>query len=234
MKTKNSNLINSELMAYHSRAKYVLLFMMLIGWTIGCVTTFPVQAKDPNTNRTINFRGILLPPTCVLSVNGSSFADTYSDEFAPVYANELRNSKYIARYPVELNFMFSDCDLGESKPAFYIWSNVPAITDPELFMPDDSNVINNSTKGVGVRLFDEGTSKFVEVRNETDPYRVDLSDSVKGNGGKLEGTMRRFRAYVGGLGDTNNPVTCKTGSNSINVLCGGVADVKIHFEFVYQ
>ncbi|WP_387690019.1 fimbrial protein [Photorhabdus sp. RM71S] len=233
MKTKNSNLINSELMTYHSRAKYVLLFMMLIGWTIGCVTTFPVQA-DTDTERTINFRGMLLPPTCVLSVNGSSFAGFYNDDFAPVYASELRNSKYIARDPVELNFMFSDCDLGESKPAFYIWSDVPAITDRELFMPDDSDVVNNSTKGVGVRLFDEGTSKFVEVRKGTDPYRVDLSDSVKGNGGKLEGTMRRFRAYVGGLGDTNNPVTCKTENNDTNVLCGGVADVKIHFEFVYQ
>ncbi|MCC8420424.1 MULTISPECIES: fimbrial protein [Photorhabdus] len=231
MKTKNSNLINSELMTYHSRAKYVLLFMMLIGWTIGCVTTFPVQAKDPNTNRTINFRGMLLPPTCVLSVNGSSFARNYEGFIDTVYASELRNSKYIARAPLELNFMFSDCDLGESKPAFYIWSDVPAITDRELFMPDANF---NSTKGVGVRLFDEGTNKFVEVRNETDPYRVDLSDSVKGNGGKLEGTMRRFRAYVGGLGDTNNPVTCKTESNDTNVLCGGAAAVKIHFEFVYQ
>ncbi|MCC8373028.1 hypothetical protein CKY10_04170 [Photorhabdus sp. HUG-39] len=229
MKTKNSNLINSELMAYHSRAKYVLLFMMLIGWTIGCVTTFPVQAKDPDTNRTINFRGMLLPPTCVLSVNGSSFADFYNYYIDPVYASELRNSKYIARDPLELNFMFSDCDLGESKPAFYIWSDVPAITDPELFMDGSS-----TAKGVGVRILDEKTNKFVQVRNETDPYRVDLSDSVKGNGGKLEGTMRRFRAYVGGVGDEKNPATCKTESNDTNVLCGGVAAVKIHFEFVYQ
>ncbi|AKH63506.1 MULTISPECIES: fimbrial protein [Photorhabdus] len=229
MKTKNSNLINSELMAYHSRAKYVLLFMMLIGWTIGCVTTFPVQAKDPDTNRTINFRGMLLPPTCVLSVNGSSFAGVYDDGFAPVYASELRNSKYIARDPLELNFMFSDCDLGESKPAFYIWSDAPAITDPELFMDGSS-----TAKGVGVRILDEKTNKFVQVRDETDPYRVDLSDSVKGNGGKLEGTMRRFRAYVGGVGDEKNPATCKTESNDTNVLCGGIANVSIHFEFVYQ
>ncbi|WP_323838316.1 fimbrial protein [Photorhabdus africana] len=229
MKTKNSNLINSELMTYHSRAKYVLLFMMLIGWTIGCVMTFPVQAKDPNTNRTINFRGMLLPPTCVLSVNGSSFAGTYMDGFAPVYASELRNSKYIARDPLELNFMFSDCDLGESKPAFYIWSDAPAITDPELFMDDSS-----TAKGVGVRILDEKTNKFVQVRKEDDPYRVDLSDSVKGNGGKLEGTMRRFRAYVGGVGDEKNPATCKTESNDTNVLCGGIANVSIHFEFVYQ
>ncbi|RAX12688.1 fimbrial protein [Photorhabdus bodei] len=228
MKTKNSNLINSELMTYHSRAKYVLLFMMLIGWTIGCVTTFPVQA-DKDTERTIIFRGMLLPPTCVLSMNGSSFAESYNEYFAPVYASELRNSKYIARDPVELNFMFSDCDLGESRPALYIWSDVPAITDPELFMDNYS-----TAKGVGVRILDEKTNKFVQVKDEAHPYRVDLSDSVKGNGGKLEGAMRRFRAYVGGLGDINNPVTCKTESNDTNVLCGGIANVNIHFEFVYQ
>ncbi|OCA52445.1 fimbrial protein [Photorhabdus namnaonensis] len=224
MKAKNSTLINRELITCHSRAKYSLLIMILIGWIIGCVA-LSVQADGKNIEITI--KGNLLRPTCALSVNGKYGGSTgsgYDDTMPQVYANQLRNSKYVESSALDLEFQLSHCSPGQS-PALYIWTNgARNSSDLELFMP--ANDVG-TTKGVGIRLRDLGNQTFVKAQPINDPFQVPLPSAG-------DGVTRTFRAYVGGFGDKNNPVTCKTGSNETSVLCGGEARVTIHFEFSYE
>ncbi|WP_339421545.1 fimbrial protein [Photorhabdus akhurstii] len=199
--------------------------MVLIGWIIGCVA-LSVQADGKN-NIEITIKGNLLRPTCALSVNGKYGGDAgiYAGLMPQVYASQLRNSKYVESSALDLEFQLSHCSPGQS-PALYIWSmNDNNSGDSELFMPADGG----TTKGVGIRLQDLGNQQFVEVKPSNKPFQVSLP-LVK------DGVTRTFRAYVGGRGDKNNPVTCKTESNeaNINMLCGGTANVRIHFEFSYE
>ncbi|MGS0628048.1 MULTISPECIES: fimbrial protein [Photorhabdus] len=222
MKAKNNTLINRELITCHSRAKYSLLIMILIGWIIGCVS-LSVQADGKNIEITI--KGNLLRPTCALSVNGKyggSSGGSYDDTMPQVYANQLRNSKYVESSALDLEVQLSHCSPGQS-PALYIWSLYAGNSDDsELFMPADGTA---SAEGVGIRLLDVSTNQFVKVKPINDPFKVPLPSAG-------DGTTRTFRAYVGGLGDKNNPATCK--SDGTNVLCGGTANVQIHFEFSYE
>ncbi|WP_155416483.1 fimbrial protein [Photorhabdus luminescens] len=193
--------------------------MILIGWSIGCVA-WSVQANGKN-NIEITIKGNLLRPTCALSVNGEHPDILYRRSMPQVYASELRNSKYVERSALDLKFQLSHCSPGQS-PALYIWSRDASNSDDsELFMPVDGG----TTKGVGIRLLDVSTNQFVKVKPINDPFQMPLP-SVG------DGTTRTFRAYVGGLGDKNNPATCK--SDGTNVLCGGTANVQIHFEFSYE
>ncbi len=221
MKMKNNTLIKRELITCHSRAKYLWLIMVLIGWIIGCVA-FSVQADGKNIE--IAIKGNLLPPTCALSVNGKyGGADGYNVAMPQVYASQLKNSKYVESSALDLEFQLSHCSPGQS-PALYIWSSNFVTQDRELFMPVNDG---GTTKGVGIRLQDLGNQTFVEVKPSSDPFQVLLPFAK-------DGATRTFRAYVGGLGDKNNPATCKTESNETNVLCGGIAQVGIHFEFSYE
>ncbi|WP_152544301.1 fimbrial protein [Photorhabdus aegyptia] len=180
-----------------------------------------VQADGKNVEITI--RGNLLPPTCALSVNGKyGGAGGYTGLMSQVYASQLRNSKYVESSALDLEFQLSHCSPGQS-PALYIWSSNFVTQDPELFMPVDGG----TTKGVGIRLQDLSNQQFVEVKPSNKPFQVLLPFAK-------DGATRTFRAYVGGLGDKNNPATCKTESNGTNVLCGGTANVRIHFEFSYE
>ncbi|MBS9438310.1 type 1 fimbrial protein [Photorhabdus noenieputensis] len=219
MKAKNNTLIKRELITCHSRTKYSLLIMVLIGWLIACV---PLSVQADGKNAEITIKGNLLPPTCALSVNGKyGGADGYDVTMPQVYASQLKNSKYVESSALDLVFELSHCSPGQS-PTLYIWSSNFVTQDPELFMP-----VNNTTKGVGIRLRDLGNQQFVKVEPSNKPFQVPLPSAE-------DGTTRTFRAYVGGLGDKNNPVTCKTESNEPNVLCGGEAQVTIHFEFSYE
>ncbi|MFD0709524.1 fimbrial protein [Photorhabdus akhurstii] len=219
MKMKNNTLIKRELITCHSRAKYLWLIMVLIGWIIGCVA-LSAQAIE------ITIKGNLLPPTCALSVNGKyGGAGGYGVIMPQVYASQLRNSKYVESSALDLEFQLSHCSPGQS-PALYIWGSNFVTQDSELFMP-----VNNTgtAEGVGIRLQDLGDQTFVKVKPSSDPFQV-LLPLAK------DGVTRTFRAYVGGRGDKNNPATCKTESNeaNINMLCGGTANVRIHFEFSYE
>ncbi len=216
MKMKNNTLIKRELITCHSRAKYLWLIMVLIGWIIGCVA-LSAQAIE------ITIKGNLLPPTCVLSVNGKYGGGYgYSRNMPEVYASQLKNSKYVESSALDLEFQLSHCSPGQS-PALYIWGSNFVTQDSELFMPAD----DGTTKGVGIRLQDLGDQTFVKVKPSSDPFQV-LLPLAK------DGVTRTFRAYVGGLGDKDNPATCKTESNETNRLCGGLAEVGIHFEFSYE
>ncbi|WP_214052187.1 fimbrial protein [Photorhabdus caribbeanensis] len=182
-----------------------------------------VQADGKNIEITI--KGNLLRPTCALSVNGKYGGNTdgiYNGTMPQVYASELRNSKYVERSALDLEFKLSYCSPGQS-PALYIWGSNFVTQDSELFMPLDGG----TTKGVGIRLRDLGNQTFVKAQPINDPFQVPLPSAG-------DGVTRTFRAYVGGFGDKNNPVTCKTGSNETSVLCGGTAEVRIHFEFSYE
>ncbi|MCW7546668.1 fimbrial protein [Photorhabdus sp. APURE] len=187
-----------------------------------------VQADGKNIEITI--KGNLLRPTCALSVNGkyggATGTDSYNDTMPQVYANQLRNSKYVESSALDLEVQLSHCSPGSpgQSPALYIWGNNFVTQDPELFMP-----INDSgtTKGVGIRLQDLGNQTFVKAKPINDPFQVPLPSAK-------DGVTRTFRAYVGGLGDKNNPATCKTEGNETNVLCGGETRVTIHFEFSYE
>ncbi|TDB48710.1 fimbrial protein [Photorhabdus luminescens] len=222
MKVKNNTLINRELIACHSRAKYSLLIMVLIGWSIGCVA-WSVQAVGKN-NIEITFTGKMLPPTCALSVNGKYGGNTggvYIGDMPQVYASQLRNSKYVEDSALDLVFQLSHCSSGQS-PALYIWADNNSTSDSHLFMPADGTA---TAEGVGIRLLDVSTNQFVKVKPINDPFKVPLPSAG-------DGTTRMFRAYVGGLGDKDKPATCK--SDGANVLCGGSASVQIHFEFSYE
>ncbi|WP_176414745.1 fimbrial protein [Photorhabdus luminescens] len=176
----------------------------------------------------ITIKGNLLPPTCALSVNGKyGGAGDYYVTMPQVYASQLKNSKYVESSALDLEFQLSHCSPGQS-PALYIWTAGASNSgDLELFMPVDDGI--SSAKGVGIRLQDLGNQTFVEVKPSSDPFQVPLPFAK-------DGATRTFRAYVGGLGDKNNPATCKTESNeaNINMLCGGSANVRIHFEFSYE
>ncbi|WP_036768285.1 fimbrial protein [Photorhabdus australis] len=219
MKMKNNTLISRELITCHSRAKYLWLIMVLIGWIIGCVA-LSAQAIE------ITIKGNLLRPTCALSVNGNygGATGTYEGTMPQVYASQLKNSKYVESSFLDLEFQLSHCSPGQS-PALYIWTAGPINSgDSELFIPVNDA---GTTKGVGIRLQDLGDQTFVTVKPSSDPFQV-LLPLAK------DGVTRTFRAYVGGLGDKNNPATCKTESNETNVLCGGETRVTIHFEFSYE
>ncbi|TNH44967.1 fimbrial protein [Photorhabdus luminescens] len=182
-----------------------------------------VQADGKNVEITI--KGNLLRPTCALSVNGKYGGNTdgsYNGVMPQVYASELRNSKYVERSALDLEFKLSHCSPGQS-PALYIWSlDAGNSDDSELFMPADGTA---TAEGVGIRLLDVSTNQFVKVKPIGGPFQVPLPSAKNG-------TTRMFRAYVGGLGDKDKPATCK--SDGTNVLCGGTANVQIHFEFSYE
>ncbi|MEK9499141.1 fimbrial protein [Photorhabdus sp. P32] len=180
-----------------------------------------VQADGKNIEITI--KGNLLRPTCALSVNGKyGGSASYNGAMPQVYASELRNSKYVERSALDLEFKLSHCSPGQS-PALYIWSlDAGNSDDSELFMPADGTA---TAEGVGIRLLDISTNQFVKVEPINDPFKVPLPSAK-------DGTTRTFRAYVGGLGDKDKPATCK--SDGANVLCGGTANVGIHFEFSYE
>ncbi|PQQ41759.1 hypothetical protein C6H65_07585 [Photorhabdus luminescens] len=225
MKAKNNTLIKRELITCHSRTKYLWLIMVLIGWSIGFVA-LSVQADGKN-NIEITIKGNLLRPTCALSVNGNYGGTTgmYTGDMPQVYASQLRNSKYVESSALDLVFELSHCSPSPGQsPALYIWSSNFVTQDPELFMP-----VNNTgtAEGVGIRLQDLGNQQFVKVKPSNKPFQVSLPLAK-------DGVTRTFRAYVGGRGDKNNPVTCKTESNETNRLCGGTAVVSIHFEFSYE
>ncbi|PQQ23254.1 fimbrial protein [Photorhabdus hindustanensis] len=226
MKAKNNTLIKRELITCHSRTKYLWLIMVLIGWSIGFVA-LSVQA-DGKDNIEITIKGNLLPPTCALSVNGNYGGTTgmYTGDMPQVYASQLKNSKYVESSALDLVFELSHCSPSPGQsPALYIWTDGARNSgDLELFMP-----VNNTstTEGVGIRLRDLGNQQFVEAKPSNKPFKVSLPLAK-------DGATRTFRAYVGGFGDKNNPVTCKTGSNETSVLCGGAAEVGIHFEFSYE
>ncbi|WP_118985217.1 fimbrial protein [Photorhabdus sp. CRCIA-P01] len=245
MKTGNKNLINSGLMTYNSRAKYLLLIMILMGWAGGCVS-FPVQAE------TISFKGTIIPQTCELSVNGQpkphdsdgGIDNSYNVTFDGVQAGELKNNKYVESSGQELKLRLSNCDpLAENQrpPVLYIWGEVPDAgtnTDGKLFMSSRISVIN-STKGVGVRLRDDtlGANQFVDARPQGNPYRIDLSIPTDKDGKRyLNGVERTFTAYIGGVGGAGigNQAECNSDSKNMHVLCGGSMALAIHFEFAYQ
>ncbi|WP_339374739.1 fimbrial protein [Photorhabdus australis] len=194
---------------------------MLIGWIIGCVA-LSAQAIE------ITIKGNLLRPTCALSVNGKygGASGVYNGTMPQVYASQLRNSKYVESSALDLVFELSHCSPSPGQsPALYIWAGGASnSSDSKLFMPTNDG---GTTKGVGIRLQDLVNQTFVEARSSSDPFKVSLPFAK-------DGATRTFRAYVGGLGDKNNPVTCKTESNETNVLCGGDTRVIIHFEFSYE
>ncbi|EQB98450.1 hypothetical protein B738_24622 [Photorhabdus temperata subsp. temperata M1021] len=216
--------------------------MILMGWGGGCVS-FPVQAEK------ISFRGIIIPQTCELSVNGQSkpvnsegvIGYDYNVMFDPVKAGDLKMSKYVESSGQELRFQLSNCDpLAENQrpPILYIWGNVPGAginTDGKLFMSSSAS----TTKGVGVRLRDDtpGANNFVDARPQGNPYRIDLSIPTDKEGKRyLNGLERTFTAYVGGIGDAGigNQAECNSDSKNMHVLCGGSMALSIHFEFAYQ
>ncbi|QXF31941.1 hypothetical protein B0X70_01165 [Photorhabdus akhurstii] len=183
MKMKNNTLIKRELITCHSRAKYLWLIMVLIGWIIGCVA-LSAQAIE------ITIKGNLLRPTCALSVNGKygGASGGYTGLMPQVYASQLRNSKYVESSALDLEFQLSHCSPGQS-PALYIWTDGASNSgDLELFMP-----VNNTgtTEGVGIRLRDLGNQQFVEAKPSNKPFQVSLPLAK-------DGVTRTFRAYVGG------------------------------------
>ncbi|MBS9440276.1 hypothetical protein EAE89_00545 [Photorhabdus heterorhabditis] len=223
MKMNNKKRMNSCLIGYRNRTKSLLLVMIMVGLSANLV--LPVQAQTGPYETTANFSltGFLLPPTCVLSVNGMS-GGTYSINYEKPYrASQFKDGASLEETRRTLKFTLSGCNQAPLKgdgtqirkqPTLFVWGNKDTDSNnPYLF-----RTIGSNAKWVGMLLSKEGgvNPGLVEVKSILDPVRFDFEPNLDNN----DGQSMTFSAVM--AGDKGHRVV------------GGVLIAIIHFEFEYS
>ncbi|NHB88200.1 hypothetical protein C5471_10955 [Photorhabdus tasmaniensis] len=227
MKMNNKKFMSSCFIGYRNRTKYLLLVMMMVGLSVNLV--LPVQAaidprdpQDKTAHYTLN--GFLLPPTCVLSVNGVSDGNYPINYEKPYRASQFKDGASLEETRRTLTFTLSGCNQAPLKgdgsqirkqPTLLVWGDRdPDSNDSYLFWAWGAT----DSKWIGVRLSKEGgaNSGLVKAQSLLDPVRFDFEP----NRDKNDGQTMTFSVVLAG----------DKGHRAV----GGYLDIKIHFEFEYS
>ncbi|KOY60797.1 hypothetical protein AM629_17345 [Photorhabdus heterorhabditis] len=223
MKLNNKKLMNSCLIGYRNRTKYWLLVMMMVGLSANLVLPVQAQTEPGMTTTHLSLTGFLLPPTCVLSVNGMS-GGTYSINYEKPYrASQFKDGASLEETRRTLKFTLSGCNHAPLKG-----DGSQIRKQPTLFVSGEKDTDSNNpylfgsslsdAKWVGMLLSKEGgvNSGLVEVKSgKEEPVRFDFEPNLDNN----DGQSMTFSAVI--AGDKGHRVV------------GGSLFVVIHFEFEY-
>ncbi|WP_445373612.1 hypothetical protein ACSLVK_13295 [Photorhabdus tasmaniensis] len=226
MKMNNKKFMSSCFIGYRNRTKYLLLVMMMVGLSVNLV--LPVQAaidpRDPQ-DKTANYtlHGFLLPPTCVLSVNGVSDGIYPMNYEKPYRASQFKDGASLEETRRTLTFTLSGCNPAPLKgdgtqirkqPTLFVWGQKVRDSNNLYLFGDGSS----DARWVGFRLTKEGgvNPVPVAVKSIVDPARFDFEPNLDKNDGQ---TMTFSMVLAGDKGHR---------------VVGGDLYISIHFEFEYS
>ncbi|KER04296.1 hypothetical protein MEG1DRAFT_01066 [Photorhabdus temperata subsp. temperata Meg1] len=219
----NKKLMNSCLIGYRNRTKYLLLVMIMVGLSVNLVLPVQAQTQPHDTTAHFSLDGFLLPPTCVLSVNGMSGGKYSINYEKPYRASQFKDGVSLEETRKTLKFTLSGCNQAPLKgdgtqirkqPTLFVWGNKD--TDSNnlylFWMP------GSTAKWVGILLSKEGgvNQGPVKVKSVEDPVRFDFEPNLD----KDDGQSMTFSVVM--AGDKEHRVI------------GGELLVSIHFEFEYS
>ncbi|WP_387466105.1 hypothetical protein [Photorhabdus sp. RM323S] len=226
MKMNNKKFMSSCFIGYRNRTKYLLLVMMMVGLSVNLV--LPVQAATDPSDRQVDtahyvLDGFLLPPTCVLSVNGVSDGIYPMNYEKPYRASQFKDGASLEETRRTLTFTLSGCNPAPLKGDGSQIRKQPTLLVSGPKDPDSNNPYLfwapvSSAKWVGFLLTKEGgvNPVSVAVKSNVDPARFDFEP----NRDKNDGQTMTFSVVI--AGDKGHRVV------------GGDLLTKIHFEFEYS